>query len=429
MDSSSQVSELIEQDTNTASESAQCPRPSSSRNAKRYARANCHSRPPETDQLESSQSLPRFPSQTTLEEAKTILTLSQDEYRQIRNQFSEISREKGVLKKTTSGPTKWQRVKQCLVNESPRLQAAIDAASPGSDPTKAWLAIDVICKDVSKRMRSSGTRMSLSGAKEALALDPDESRLLRAEFSHILRDAGFVTMAESGADQFDKLKESWMRSSPSVQKLLLTTESMASRESSSQRQALEVVARDILKRVREEAGRRKSARAGCSSSSEASTSTRSRDTSDIQSAGLVIDSTASTAFEHRPFDRSDDGQAACTDLASFKPVAALFRVHPESTVQTALKIWFGTLEAPTYRSLFASASSAFSTIQTQESAADYLCIDKVEGLLPNEPGTPLPFQLEQDDEVQAFLRYVGNGKLVFRIRISLQPQGRLGSGR
>ncbi|KAL8949988.1 MAG: hypothetical protein Q9183_007559, partial [Haloplaca sp. 2 TL-2023] len=65
---------------------------------------------------------PRFPSETTLEEAKNILHLDKSMYSRLRVTFEEICQQHGVLKKTEAGHDTWGAVKNQLIDESPAIQ-------------------------------------------------------------------------------------------------------------------------------------------------------------------------------------------------------------------------------------------------------------------------------------------------------------------
>ena len=65
---------------------------------------------------------PRFPSETTLDESKAFLHLSNEQYTVVRDQFQAICEEQGIMKKTTAGPERWKTVQERLVNENEELQ-------------------------------------------------------------------------------------------------------------------------------------------------------------------------------------------------------------------------------------------------------------------------------------------------------------------
>lgn len=65
---------------------------------------------------------PRFPSETTLDESKAFLHLSNEQYTAVRDQFQSVCEAHGVLKKTTAGPEKWKAVQDQLVSDNEHLQ-------------------------------------------------------------------------------------------------------------------------------------------------------------------------------------------------------------------------------------------------------------------------------------------------------------------
>ncbi|KAK5240478.1 hypothetical protein LTR16_010590, partial [Cryomyces antarcticus] len=103
---------------------------------------------------------PRFPSETTIDESKAYLSLDNTLYRQIRDQFTEICHEAGVIKKTKAGPEKWQAVKDKLMHENPHLQHVFFGDLTNTEQKK--LSLDVVCTDVTKRMRTVESRMTIA---------------------------------------------------------------------------------------------------------------------------------------------------------------------------------------------------------------------------------------------------------------------------
>ncbi len=120
---------------------------------------------------------PRFPSETTIDEAKAYLGLDNDMYRQMREQFVELCKEHDVIKKTLAGPEKWTHIVRLLIRQSDHL-SNVFAREPEvlqnhdalfRPKTQKALSLDVICMDVTKRMRTMETRMALPNAKNVLA--------------------------------------------------------------------------------------------------------------------------------------------------------------------------------------------------------------------------------------------------------------------
>ncbi|KFA76777.1 hypothetical protein S40288_08638 [Stachybotrys chartarum IBT 40288] len=190
----------------------------------------------------------RFPSEMTIDEARLILNLDQAVYRTMRADFQRICREQGVVKKTVAGPEHWEALKDRLIDGHSELQASLRPSSDNAEPKK--LALEIICTDVTKRMRGTETRMTLAEAKRVLGVNPQEARTLRAEFQDVLGDASFTSKSDAGPEHWEELKRKWTASSDLVKRALGSDENAdtAGRKA----QALETLARDVTKRLRDQ---------------------------------------------------------------------------------------------------------------------------------------------------------------------------------
>ena len=122
-------------------------------------------------------------------------------YRELRDHFQRICEETGFIKKTIAGPEKWQAAKDRLIRESPHLQTVFWGGHPQLE-AKA-LALDVVCTDVTKRMRTLERRMTIAEAKNALGINPEESRQIRNAFYNTLKADHFTSKLEAGDEQED----------------------------------------------------------------------------------------------------------------------------------------------------------------------------------------------------------------------------------
>ena len=192
---------------------------------------------------------PRFPSETTLDESKAFLSLDNSLYRQARDQFQAICEHESVLKKTDAGPEKWQKTKDRLISENPHLQHIFWNDQTHKLEQKA-LALDVICTDVTKRMRTLERRMTIAEAKNVIAINPEESRQVRNAFYALLVADEFTSKLETGDEHWNELKGRWIADSPILQRIL------AAGPSDPQHQvkvrAIEVLCRDVMKRLRDD---------------------------------------------------------------------------------------------------------------------------------------------------------------------------------
>ncbi|KAK0664575.1 hypothetical protein QBC41DRAFT_283668 [Cercophora samala] len=150
---------------------------------------------------------PRYPSETTLTEAKEILQLDQQAYMGIRERFYNICMSHGVIKKTLIGPERWKQFKDQLIRESLHLRAAM---WDQENIEQKKLAVEIICNDITKRVRTTQTKVSVLEAKRLLGLDPDAGREIRAQFYNILAVERFGPVLEEGVERFRELRQRWI---------------------------------------------------------------------------------------------------------------------------------------------------------------------------------------------------------------------------
>ncbi|CAD6442155.1 46038ceb-6a98-4a66-b03b-fe2bf54578c7 [Sclerotinia trifoliorum] len=195
---------------------------------------------------------PRFPSETTIDESKSFLSLDNRLYRDIRERFQRICEEAGIIKKTIAGPERWEAAKDRLIQESEHLQSVFWNNDDNLDPKK--LALDVVCGDVTKRMRTLQRRMTIAEAKNALGVNPEESRQLRNAFYQTLKADHFTSKLEAGEEHWQELKASWINGSELLQNLLAPGE--ADPQHGQKVKAMEVLCRDVMKRLRDDQTKR-----------------------------------------------------------------------------------------------------------------------------------------------------------------------------
>ena len=195
---------------------------------------------------------PRFPSETTIDESKAFLSLDNKLYRDIRNRFQRICESEGIIKKTIAGAERWEAAKARLVQESPHLQGVFWGNEENQEAKK--LALDVICSDVTKRMRTLERRMTIAEAKNALGVNPEESRQLRNSFYQVLKADHFTSKLEAGEEHWKELKESWISSNELLQNILAAGD--ADPQHQEKVKATEVLCRDVMKRLRDDQTKR-----------------------------------------------------------------------------------------------------------------------------------------------------------------------------
>lgn len=195
---------------------------------------------------------PRFPSETTIVEARQILELDLDEYKAFRQKFQAICEASGVSKKTDCGPEKWEAAKDQLIRESMHLRAIM---WDQENMDKKRLAIDVIACDVTKRMRGYSKVIGIAQAKTILKLDPQEGREIRASLYRILAEDKFTCKNEEGEERWLELKNKWFESCELMRRVLAMPTTDVERETASR--AIDVLARDATRRYRDDSNKGK----------------------------------------------------------------------------------------------------------------------------------------------------------------------------
>lgn len=194
---------------------------------------------------------PRYPSETTLTETKGILGLDEEGYLSVRKLFQTICEQEGVIKKTLAGPDKWEAVKGQLVRQSLHLRAAM---WDQTDMDRKKLAIDVICCDVTKRMRVMGTQLSVAKSKTILNLNPEQGRQIRSALYLILAQERFEGKHFEGKAHWREIKAKWYESSDLMRSLsVYERPDCPDPDRALKLRAVEFLARDATRRYREEA--------------------------------------------------------------------------------------------------------------------------------------------------------------------------------
>ncbi|KAL4930576.1 Clr5 domain-containing protein [Aspergillus undulatus] len=363
---------------------------------------------------------PRFPSETTIDESKKYLSLDNAGYRQIRDQFQRICEEAGFIKKTIAGPEKWQEAKNTLIQESEHLQRVF-WEDPNQLEAKS-LALDVVCTDVTKRMRTLERRMTIAEAKNALEINPEESRQIRNAFYNTLKTDHFTSKLEAGDEHWKELKEQWIRGSGLLQRILAP--GPADPGHAAKLRALEVLCRDVMKRLRDDqtkrdpSRRRQSTRANSRIPDAGTPDAVGPFDSDISNG---ISTLASQALASAPITASDLGdmqidpsllQAANDPTftgsgnafgyvdpmldSSVMPITVDLVISSESELHVDSKPWVDKLSTRSITELRQLVSAKF---------PDSVVV-KVEALDSDANGNNVTFLIEDDNEFYGYLSHL-----------------------
>ncbi|KAL1958965.1 hypothetical protein VTO42DRAFT_3518 [Malbranchea cinnamomea] len=389
---------------------------------------------------------PRFPSETTIDEAKQYLRLDNDTYREIRDHFQRICEEGGFLKKTVAGEEKWQAAKDRLVSECPHLQAVMWGNAV--QLKEKALALDVLCTDVTKRMRTQERRMTIAEAKNALGINPEESRQIRYAFYNILKADHFTSKLEAGEEHWNELKQRWIKGSELLQRILAAGE--ADPQHALKLRAVEVLCRDVMKRLRDDQAKRDPAR-----KRSGQITTKKNKTYPTPSSAAFrngISNLASQALARAPMVASDIGdmqidpsllQAAANDpafglhqvapattnaatapsgtnsygyvdpmlhhpnSALSGPIPIYLRIRPDSPVYHNSKMWLDKLSTRTVSELKQLVLNKFK----------HAVVARIDGIEKAEDGQELLFLIEEDDQLDAYLTHMQGRQASFTFLI------------
>ena len=193
---------------------------------------------------------PRFPSELTLEESRTLLGFDKKTYKEVRDTFEELCLAHGVNRKSSCTPGLWPWLKEELINRSQLLQNIFRIpAAAAYDSNREPMALDLICMDVTKKIRTTGKYLSLSDAKNMLSLTPDDSRDTRNLFLEILHADYFTIKLDVTKEHWESLKEKWIQASPRLQREFQNVPDSDTWDK--KQKALEAIARDVQKRNRD----------------------------------------------------------------------------------------------------------------------------------------------------------------------------------
>ncbi|KAI9805985.1 MAG: hypothetical protein M1825_000599 [Sarcosagium campestre] len=374
---------------------------------------------------------PRFPSETTIDESKAFLSLDNELYRDIRDKFQEICEQGGFVKKTAAGPDKWQAAKDELIQYSGHLQAVFMDTEVPMD-SKA-LALDVVCSDVTKRMRTLERRMTIAEAKNVLGVNPEQSREIRNAFYQTLKADHFTSKLEAGDEHWRELKDQWIRGSPLLLGILAGGDDDPQHQS--KLRALEVLCRDVMKRLRDDQTKRDPSRKKqrvtgpgpgpaapksslaqqqvqvAAQAQELSLSGLGQEDSDLQ-----IDPSLLMAANDPSIGMGEDDGGQLND--SFATSAAYgseqqptipvyFRLSPLSQMPQAPKMWLGILTSISITEL-----RQLATMKHPNTS-----IVRIDGVAKDDHNNEISFGIDDDEELEAYLAYVQGAKVTFNVHL------------
>ncbi|KAK1752567.1 hypothetical protein QBC47DRAFT_327854 [Echria macrotheca] len=254
---------------------------------------------------------PRFPSETTLTEAREILSLDDDQYRLLREKFQAICEKERVMRKTEAGPEKWEAMKNQLVRESMHLRGVM-WEQEGME--RKNLAVDVIACDVTKRMRVAGMSMTMPVVRRVLNLNPALARWTAAALYKILVDDQYTRKQEEGSEHWEELKSRWLARSNHLQRVIAPT-GVAEHDQRIQK-AIDLLARDVVRRYQGDKKRNKVPKEPKPKKPEYKALYKALVPGASGPDASVDDETADFSFDSQPELQSTDGQHVSTTTQS-----------------------------------------------------------------------------------------------------------------
>lgn len=395
---------------------------------------------------------PRFPSETTLEEAKTILQLDKSTYMQIRAKFEEICQANNVIKKTEAGPDKWQAVKNELISQFAPVQHLF-LVTDQAQLNHHFLALEMICNDVTKKLRTMKCKVTIADAKNVLGLDPEQGRQIKAVFHRILKDDHFTSKIETGPEHWQDLKQKWINELPLLQNILAPGAADPAHERKVK--AMEHLCRDVMKRLRDSQTKEQKLRTGGTDAGQSasppaangmmpSTTGHSATSQDLSSTMTTssqdldgISTLASQALASAPLPMSPplpsrhqhshpshdySGPIDPTLLSaaanfptyqaqqpSFPPTPIYFRLGSNSQVKGPPNVWVSTLHIPSTAALrqMAVASRPYSN----------LSVGRIEGVI-KVGNHETKLKINDDDELMAYMQHSKGEAPTFVVEMS-----------
>ena len=414
---------------------------------------------------------PRYPSELTMEESKNELGLDRNLYQKMRNIFEDICRNNNVIKKTLCGAETWKSVKEQLISQFQHLQPIFWGTDATElNQTQKPMALDLICMDVTKKIRTVGTRITISDAKNILGLTPQEGRDIRSAFDAILKGDHFVSKLEVPKEHWDALKNKWIAESPRLQQIIAAGD--ADPDLPAKLRSLESIASDVQKRHRDFQTKKDPSRLTKTSATTfpgrgpppaptRTTAAKKRNPppainpadqaadSPVQAflSGALssqptvdINSTPSSTNDMTTFASQALAHARYNDFSDFTgmqidptlleaagslphnpnnnhnpiqndpPVRVFFR--PSATSQlthlnSAPKVWLGELQAPY------SVNNLRTLALNGSGLLGKASVGKIEGVAEGDSG----WGIDEDDELEAYLGFVrGGGKVTFVVQ-------------
>ena len=311
--------------------------------------------------------------------------------------------------------------------------------------------------DVTKRMRTLDNRMGIPEAKNALGLNPAQTREVRTAFYHNLKADHFTNKLEAGDAHWNELKATWVQQSPLLTQILATGD--ADPQYAEKVKAVEVLARVVMKRLRNEncqkdpsrkkqvnqgpgpgpappsvlphaskthmQNHQKTTNANTNPFPTHSTNTNhpSMSSSDFQIDPTLLLAATSASALPVPSHLQSSGRVHHNPYTLHPtllgvPLPIYFRLHPHSSTSMPHKtVWLGIMQQGTVAELKGLA-------MREHPGTSVL---RVEGVMVFNGGDSgqdreASIRIDEEEELGAYLEHVENGKATFCVLLGVQEQ-------
>lgn len=283
--------------------------------------------------------------------------------------------------------------------------------------------------------------MTIAEAKNALGINPEESRQIRNAFYDALKADHFTSKLEAGGEHWRELKAQWIRNSALLQQIL--EPGTADPEHTTKLKALEVLCRDVMKRLRDDQTKRDPSRKRSSPRADSQNPTpNTPPVGHMIGNGISngISTLASQALASAPITASEIGDMqidpsllqAANDPSSFSGTPqheagsgfeymdpmlhssllntpVFLQISPHSHLQgTPAKPWLEKLATRSIEELR----------QLIAARHPYAIISRIEGIEKDESGNETLFRIDEDHELDSYLNHMHGKKslLVLTLR-------------
>lgn len=374
----------------------------------------------------------RFPSQISGSEAKRRLGLDTTTYRALRTQFERICQERGIDRKSATDPAAWQAAKEDLITCVPGLYNILRTHADADYRRVQEAALEVICIDVTKIVRSRSRVLSASAARTVLGVNPNECRQMIETLQLIIDASGMPFLSDMTADQKRSLEDEWARQSPIACQMLerRPVQQDRSTEWSKAYNAILGTAfsryRDKTRAVQQPEEESQSAAVPKKPKKSATAQRKQRGQTRQAALPLQDDEAIQEQLEQEQLAQETDlaYDSFLPDLnsglhppSSPAPVpppptsyAAYLRLHPSSSFTSASSLWIATVTSASIGEIQGVAAAKF---------PGTVCL-MVEGIVKDGHGGEVPLQISDNDELAAYLAHIQGTPPTFSVQLVWQ---------